>query len=105
MLQIIKRYEKELFSVCRKSQEALSPHENEILHIISKTREYLRDHDAIEKDVQCAVFEACYLCPHNDGRTLVALAADMGMSKRTLIRYKQKVLKAYCHFYAEYYAK
>ena len=100
--KILKSFEKKLISVCSKKQvkaDGLTTDDMQIDNAIEKTKFCLSVYDEVECTNLLDIFESIFLKPNNYGRTLLAIAGDVGESRRNLLRIKFKLLKIFACIY------
>lgn len=64
---------------------------------------YFEIHDATEGTNMRDMFYALYLEPKNIGRTLAAIAADVGFDVRSLSRYREFFISVFEHISEKYH--
>lgn len=89
--------EKDLLSIRRKLRHiaGMTECERKMLEAEYATLDYLDIHDATEGTNMRDMFYALYLEPNNIGRTLTAIASDVGFDVRSLSRYRKLLIDVY----------
>jgi hypothetical protein len=89
--------EKNLLSVRRKLRHSteITEGERKILETEYMALDYFDIHDATEGTNMREMFYALYLEPQNIGRTLTAIASDVGFDVRSLSRYRKLLINVY----------
>jgi len=99
--QLPKKYEKEINNVLSKKKENLTERDNEVLKIIDKAKKFFVIYDQIENKNTSAVFEMLFLTTKNRKKSILTYAINFGLSKRSMLRHKNKVLLIYICIYKE----
>lgn len=99
--QLPKKYEKEINDVLSKKKENLTERDNEVLKIIDKAKKFFVIYDRIENKNTSAVFESLFLTSKNRKKSILAYAMKFGLSQRSMLRHKNKVLSMYICIYKE----
>lgn len=95
--ELYKRYENDIKNVFLKSlkRSELSLDELDLVEVIRKTEIYLEIYDNTEGTDLLKIFIELFLTSINRRKTIIALAMDLGYSKRTVIRFKKKILRIF----------
>lgn len=95
--ELYKRYENDIKNVFSKSlkRSELSLDELDLVEVIRKTEIYLEIYDNTEGTDLLKIFIELFLTSINRRKTIRALAMDLGYSKRTVIRFKKKILRIF----------
>lgn len=99
--QLPKKYEKEINDVLSKKKENLTERDNEVLKVIDKAKKFFVIYDRIENKNTSAVFEMLFLTTQNRKKSILTYAINFGLSKRSMLRHKNKVLLMYICIYTE----
>ena len=89
--------EKALFSMrCKvRRTDGMTECERRILKTEYIALDYFEIHDATEGTSMRDMFYALYLEPKNIGRTLAAIASDVGFDVRSLSRYRELLINVF----------
>ena len=81
----------------------MTEYERGILETEYEALDYFEIHDATEHTNMRDMFYALYLKPNNIGRTLAAIASDIGFDVRSLSRYREYLIKVFEHIFEKRY--
>lgn len=89
--------EKDLFGIrCKlRNVDEMTEYERKVLEAEYAVLDYFDIHDATEGTNMREMFYALYLDPQNIGRTLTAIASDVGFDVRSLSRYRKLLIDVY----------
>ena len=97
--QPLSKYEKEIKEVVNKKDSELTESDRQIKKIISQAVNYFSIYDETENKNTLTVFRALFLETKNRSKSELAFASEFGLSRRSIIRHKKKVLKIYACIY------
>ena len=94
-----KRYEREISAAVNGKPHGSTEQDRFVLSVVEKAKWFFRVYDAIENKNTYPMFCAIFLSTKNVKKSILEYADDFGLSERSLIRHKRKVLRIYVHIY------
>lgn len=92
-----KAYEKKIKTVAGKlnAKKELSEEESKIREVMDKTKNYLKIYDEVEGTYLLKIFNRLFTSDKNRKKSVLAVALEIGFSRRSVIRHKKKILQIF----------